>query len=369
MKPKTRADVVIFEGNYPAWPWVIRDSQDRLLCGFREDGLADRKEGGHHYSPVGRAMLTISDDNVKTWSSPTIAIDNPNYDDTGLSIVELPDRSLLASYGSRLSDSRYCQAWVTSSLDGGQTWLPSIKISVHQNTLVRGAPVPLSNGDILVPIYGSTHSRLGDVSMTAISSDGGKTWAEGYIPNTTSGKLNEWVALEVEPGRLIGLHRDEHEHTLGFFWQTESQDWGRTWTKPVQTNVRSTVSASPPHLGIHGAKVVLTYSDARMHSVSMVTAADQNYSRWDIENRVACYQYRSDGKRIADASYPCSVPTGPHQRLVVDYEIESSSESEWLAALPINHRPLAAARDYSIDKERKQITGHFVDTPMEWGTA
>ena len=147
---------------------------------------------------------------------------------------------------------------------------------------MRGAPVALTNGDILVPIYRSMYSKLGHVSMTAISADGGKTWHEGYVPNTPGGELNEWVALEVEPGRLIGFHRDEHQQTRGFFWKTESSDWGRTWSDPVLTNVRSTLSASPPHLDLHGQTVVLTYSDARMVSVSMLTTSDPDFLEWDL---------------------------------------------------------------------------------------
>ena len=357
MAIKSQPDQVIFEGNYPAWPWVTRDSLGWLLCTFREDGLAHREDSGHGFSPLGTAMLTFSVDQGKTWSAPDIMVDNPGYDDCCPAIIELPDGTLLASYYSRLSAGGYSQAWVTRSTDRGRSWGPSAKLA-EEDTRVRGAPVALSNGDILVPIYRSMFSRLGHVSMTAISDDGGLTWRTGYVPNTPGGELNEWVALEVEPGRLIGVHRDEHEETRGWFWKTESLDWGRTWSHPVRTNVRSKLSASPPHLDLHGETVVLTYSEARMVSVSMVTTSDPELLEWDLEKRIPCYRYRADGKRIADASYPCSVATGPHRRLIVDYEIESlitpSSEIEI---------------DYGLQKERKQLTGRFIDTPPEWGAA
>jgi hypothetical protein len=84
---------------------------------------------------------------------------------------------------------------------------------------------------------------------------------------------------------------------------------------------------------------VLTYADRRMVSVSMVTTHDPEFRTWDVEHRVACYQYRPDGSPIADASYPVSVAVGEHRRFVVDYEI----------------RP-----------EGKWIAGYFVDLPPEW---
>ena len=353
----SQPDVVIFEGNYPAWPWVTRDSRGRLLCTFREDGLANREDSGHGFSPLGMAMFTFSVDEGKTWSTPGAMVDNPGYDDCCPAIAELPDGTLLASYYSRLSAGGYSQAWVTRSTDGGQSWGPSTKLA-EEDTRVRGAPVALSNGDILVPIYRSMFSRLGHVSMTAISADGGVTWHDGYVPNTRGGELNEWVAREVEPGRLIGLHRDEHEETRGFFWKTESRDWGRTWSHPVRTNVRSTLSASPPHLDLHGKSAVMTYSGERMVSVSMATTSDPDYLVWDLKGSIQCYRYRADGARIADASYPCSVAIGPHRRLIVDYEIESRITPSSDIAV-----------EYALKRERKQLTGHFVNTPSEWGAA
>ncbi len=160
----------------------------------------------------------------------------------------------------------------------------------------------------------------------------------------------------MEPGRVIGLHRDEQETPRGYFWTTESHDWGRTWSAPIRTNVRDARRSSPPQLDFHGDRVVLTYADARMLSVSMVSTTDPGYTRWDVRGRVACFQYRADGRPIADASYPCSVAVGPHRRLIIDYEIESLITPDATHVI-----------DYAMDAERKQITGHFVDTPPAWG--
>lgn len=113
--------MVIFEGNYPAWPWLTGDSSGRLLWTFREDGLTRREDSGHFYSPLGTSMLVVSGDGGRTWSPPCVMVDNPGHDDACAGIVELPDGALLASYYSRLTAGGSSQAWVTRSVDGGET--------------------------------------------------------------------------------------------------------------------------------------------------------------------------------------------------------------------------------------------------------
>ena len=355
MTINSKADVVIFEGNYPAWPCVARDAQGRLYCVFREDGLAGRTDSGHGFSPVGVLYVACSDDDGRTWSTPRVAVDNEGYDDVGVGLTVMPDGSMLISYYSRFSAGGYSQAWVTRSTDGGLTWGPSIPTS-EEDTRARGAPLAMSNGQILVPIYRSMFSKEGHQAIAAISEDGGRTWRNYLVPNTPAEEMNEWAVLEVEPGRIIGLHRDEEEQTRGYFWKTESRDWGRTWSGPARTNVCDTRSSSPPQLDFHGNRVVLTYADERMVSVSMVSTEDPDFVHWEVDRRVPCYRYRPDGRAIADASYPCSVAVGPYRRFVVDYEIES------LITPDRNH-----VIDYDLGAERKQITGHYVDTPPEWG--
>lgn len=353
---KSAADVVIFAGNYPAWPGVTRSGNGKLYCVFREDGLADRKDTGHGYSPLGKVLISCSEDGGQTWSAAGVVADNEGYDDVGVGICALPDQTLLVSYYSRFSAGGYSQAWVTRSADGGLSWSPSVPTS-EEDSRARAAPLALSNGEILVPIYRSMFSAQGHQSIAAVSGDGGCSWQNVFVPNAPGGELNEWAVLEVEPGRIIGLHRDECESTRGCFWKTESQDWGRTWSAPLRTNVRDARrSSSPPQLDFHGGRVVLTYADARMVSVSMVSTTDADFVRWDLHERVPCYQYRADGRAIADASYPCSVAVGKRRRLVVDYEIES------LITPDADH-----VIDYELAAERKEITGYFVDTPAAWG--
>ncbi|MBN1417283.1 MAG: exo-alpha-sialidase [Planctomycetes bacterium] len=324
---KSRPDVVIHEGGYPGWPWVARDREGRLSCVFRDDSV-------HGFSPTGKVCFTRSDDGGRTWIPARTIVDGPDVDDRNAAIGVLPDGSLLVCYNTYSREGR-SQARLMRSRDAGGTWEPSIALS-QEDTRTRSAPIALASGDILVPIYRAP----GNGSVAAISGDGGRTWRAVSLPDGEGYVGDEWDVLEVEPRRLIGIHRNNHKETDGTFWKTESTDGGRTWKKPVRTNIASARHPSPPNIGLHGEAVVLTYADRRMVSVSMVTTKDPAFIRWDIDRRLPCYLYRPGGEPIADGSYPCSVQVSPTRRLIVDYEISADG---------------------------KRITGHFIDVPPAWG--
>jgi len=321
---KSRPDVILHRGGYPGWPWVTRTAKG-LVCVFRDDGV-------HGFSPTGRIMWTFSQDDGKTWTPARVVVDQPEVDDRNAAVVELPDGALMVPYNTYTED-HVSQAMVTASKDGGATWARPWPIA-ELDARTRSAPISLTSGDLLLPIY----KAPGNGSIAARSADGGKSWTLVRVPDIGAFVGDEWDLLEVEPGRVVGIIRDNGIRD-GYFWKTESRDGGRTWQTPERTNVRDARSTSPAHLDFHGATPVLTYADRRMVSVSMATTDDADFLRWDVEGRLPCYQYRPDGEPIADASYPVSVAVGEHRRLIVDYEI----------------RP-----------EGKWIAGYFVDLPDHW---
>jgi len=323
---KSKPDVILHRGGYPGWPWVAPAREGRLVCVFRDDGI-------HGFSPSGKVMFTTSSDQGRTWTPARAIVDEPEVDDRNAAVVELPDGTLMVPYNTYTKD-RVSQCMVTCSRDDGATWTRPRPIA-ELDARTRGAPIALGSGDVLIPIYRAP----GNGSIAARSADGGKTWELSHVQNTEGFIGDEWVVVEVEKGRIVGIIRENGTRD-GYFWKTESRDGGRTWDVPVKTNVRDARSTSPPHLDLHGKTPVLTYADRRMVSVSMVTTDDTDFRRWDVEGRLPCYQYRPDGQPIADASYPVSVAVGPKRRFIVDYEI----------------RP-----------EGKWIAGYFVDLPEEWG--
>ena len=326
---KSQPDVVIYRGSYPGWPWVAAGSDGTLYCVFREGTV-------HGYSAEGKAMLSKSTDHGRTWSAAQVIIDVPENDDRNVAIVELPNRDLLVTYNT-YSRTGQCEAMAIRSSDQGKTWRTPRPVG-RQSTRTKSAAVALAGGAILLPFYSEGPGAV-RCSLAGLSADGGDHWQIVEVPNADGFVGDEWDVLEVTPGRLIGLVRNEHPKSGGTFWKTESRDGGRTWAAARPTNVRSDRHRSPPQLARQGGTPTLIYSDRRMVSVCAARSSDPEFLRWDTEHRVRCYVYNRDESPIRDGSYPVSAGVGGNRRLVVDYEIRN---------------------------DRRQIAGYFVDFPAGW---
>lgn len=336
-------------GSYPAWPWVTRAAAGRLVCVFR-GGLR------HNHKPPPylpeQVMFTDSADEGRTWSPARVLAGSAEEFCRNAAIGCLPDGSLLLVYGAFRPASETVAAKAICSSDGGQTW--NEPVTIAQDCGTRAAPVAISTGDLLVPMYGPAHgdpaeggqARPGKV-IAARSADSGRTWEMHEVPNPESLLEDEWDLCEVEKGRIIGItHFRQQAH--GCYFKTESRDGGRTWDVPVSTNVAQADPAiwpgrngGPPQIDMHGRTPVLTYADHRLLSVSMVATNDPEMRIWDVDNQLNCYRYPEE---ISDGGYPCSVAVGKRRRFVVDYEIRAGNtvDGRWIA-------------------------GYFLDLPEGWG--
>jgi photosystem II stability/assembly factor-like uncharacterized protein len=323
---KSEADVVVYNGTYPGWPWIADSADGTLYCVFREGTE-------HGYSATGHAMITRSEDNGRTWSKATIIVDEPEVDDRNVAVAELNGGDLLVTYNT-YSAAKESQAMTIRSADGGRTWSQPRPLD-RMNTRTRSAVVTLENGTLVLPYYVAP----GNGSLAAISEDGGRRWKTFVVPDAEGFVGDEWDVLEVEPDRLIGIHRNSHPKGDGTFWKTESRDGGRKWSVPKPTNIRDRRSRSPAQITMHGETPTVIYADRRMVSVSAVRTTDPDFLKWDLEGRLPCYLYKADETAIADASYPVSAPVGPNRRLIVDYEIR---------------------------KTTKRVAGYFVTFPADW---
>lgn len=323
---KSKPDVIIFEGAYPGWPWVAKGADGTLHCVFREGTQ-------HEFSSSGQALLCQSRDGGKTWSKPAVVVDNPGVDDRNVAITSMANGGLLVVFNT-YTEARESLAMSVLSDDGGTRWGNARPIG-EPNTRTKSAPIVLADGSLLLPYYVAP----GNGSLAARSADHGQTWTTVRVPDTEGFVGDEWDLLEVSPGRVVGIIRNSHPKTDGFFWVTESRDGGRTWSAPKKTNAQSQRAPSPAQLCFHNRTPTLLYADRRMVSVSAAKSSDPGFVRWDVEHRLPCYFYNADESPIQDGSYPVSVQTGPRERLIVDYEIRPGT---------------------------KRITGYFVTLPEAW---
>lgn len=323
---KSTPDVVIYEGTYPGWPWINTDADGTLYCSFRE-GVE------HGFSATGKIMLSISRDHGQTWSVARTVIDEPDVDDRNVAIEQLRDGRLFLVYNTYTKDLK-SQTMGAFSSDGGETWSTPASVGLAE-TRTRAAAVELSDGSILLPYYRAP----GDQSLAARSTDGGTTWTTAEIENADLFVGDEWDALEVSPGRIIGIIRNSAKGADGSFWVSESHDFGQTWSPARRTNLVSERYPSPAEITMQNGKATVIYPNRRMESVAAATTSDPTFTTWDVEKQLPCYRYGPEGTVIPDGSYLSSVSIAPDRRLLVDYEIREDS---------------------------KRITGYFVDFPKDW---
>jgi hypothetical protein len=286
------------------------------------------------YSATGRVLHTQSFDSGITWSPAKIIVDMPEVDDRNVAIEEIDPGTLLVSYNTYTKD-RISEAMTVVSRDGGETWEEPKSVGVP-DTRTRASVEVLSNGTLLLPLY----LDPGDAAVAAISDNRGESWEAVRIPNSEGCMGDEWDLLEMEPGTLVGISRNNIGGSDGFFWQTKSKDFGKTWSPLVKTNVQSRNHPAPAQLFLQDGVPTMIYPDRRMVSVSVVRSFDPDLIEWDIENRLPLYLYNPDESKIPDGSYAVSAPLGENRRLVVDYEIR---------------------------EETKRIAGYFVEFPEDWG--
>lgn len=328
---KSKPDVVIYEGSYPGWPWIAAGADGTLYCVFR-DGKA------HGFSAEGRALITKSSDHGKTWSPATVIVDEPGVDDRNVAIVELPNRELLVTYNTYARGSNnkmISQVMSIRSADGGKTW-GTPQVGPVPNSQSKSAAVVLKDGSIVWPFYIAPKNG----AVAAVSKDLGKTWTVARIPESSAFTGDEWDLAETAPGHLLAIMRNANHSKPAALCCSESRDGGLTWSTPKSTNL-TTGKFAPGQIFLQGVNRTPTviYPDRRMISVSAVKTDDPARLKWAVDSLLPCYLYNADQSPIPDGSYAVSAPTGPHQRLVVDYEI----------------RP-----------KTKRITGYFVDFPADW---
>ena len=307
---KSAPDAVIFRGDYPGWPWVAATPSRRIVCTWREGRV-------HEFSAEGRLMLSTSDDAGATWSTPRVFFDTPDVDDRNVAVLCLSDDDWLVSFNT-LTETGASRTCTLRTADAGRTWSQPATVC-DRDARTRAAVVRLRSGALLLPFY----QGGGEQALVGLSRDDGGSWQIVEVPNAPGFLGDEWDALELADGRLVGLFRNNAPPATpadrGWLYAAESRDGGLAWSVPQRTNLRDRRATSPPQLFLHQGRPAALYDDRRFESVSVAATDDPQLLRWNAAPARVCYQYRADGQPIRDGGYPSSVPIGADRRLVVDY--------------------------------------------------
>ncbi len=329
-----------------------------------------RRKYRTHIDPTSKPVLLRSHDGGNTWdpSTKTTIAAGKNEAINDPSIRQLRDGTLIVNFfkwhcGSEeevpadhpwvrgLDGEHYAWtvgSYTTRSFDGGQTWEEPAKVPAPTGdaTAVSDPIIQISNGDLMIPLYGS---YLGEWqrAFTMRSSDGGGTWEDpvtvAYDP-LGHFLFDEPSLLYLPSGKLICMLRvDRHlEEEYGYYlYQAESNDLGKTWTTPTKT----TIWGHPPHLlHLQSGSILCVYGYRRPPYGIRACLSHDDGKTWDIQNELIL---RSDGID-RDVGYPTSVQLADGTIFTVWYLCEadaSMGEAEVVSTQVntffSNDRPLA----------------------------
>jgi predicted neuraminidase len=174
------------------------------------------------------------------WSDPVRLSDDATRSEQNPILFPAPDGKLWLLWTAQVSgnqDTAIVRRRISDN--NGRNWGPIETLFDTVGTsgvFVRQPPAVLDNGDWLLPIW-YCHGRSGekwvgsyDTSAVRISSDGGKSWQEYQVPNST-GCVHMDIS-QLPDGSLLALYRSRWADNI---YSSRSTDRGHTWSAPEAT--------------------------------------------------------------------------------------------------------------------------------------
>jgi predicted neuraminidase len=224
----------------------------------------------------------------KDWSLPEVIADTPDRGEGNPVVWQAPDGLVWLFYVNRYGDT-WSNARVKAKIskDGAQTWSDSFMLNSEEGSMVRGQPVPLNDGDFLLPMYhetGEDRERTAEDTCSYFLrySPKTKTWTETNRIRSSMGNLQA-QAVQMTDDYLIAYIRrggnflpTDHGYTL----RSESRDGGRTWSDAVETEFLNPNSAVD-FIKLKNGHLLLVYNDNMNErtplTVAISTDGDKTY--------------------------------------------------------------------------------------------
>ena len=173
-----------------------------------------------------------------SWSAPVRLSDDASRSEQNPILFAAPGGRLWLLWTAQISgnqDTAIVRRRI--STDNGRSWGPIEMLFDtvgSSGVFVRQPPEILDNGDWVLPIF-YCNGRPGekwvgsyDTSAVRISSDGGETWQEYAVPDST-GCVHMDVS-QLRDGSLLALFRSRWADSI---YSSRSTDRGRTWSAPA----------------------------------------------------------------------------------------------------------------------------------------
>ncbi len=331
-KPETIMSNPHSRHSYFAWPTVSLLQNGTIAVGasgFRIE----------HVCPFGKAVISYSCDNGKTYTPPAPVIDTP-LDDRDAGICTFGKSGMIfTSFNNTAEmqrgynqDNEYAQSYInTITKEEEDKYLgANFRISkdlgitfgeIHHSPVTSPhGPTELKDGTILWAGNNFNDVQSG-IEVHKLNPENGETEFLGKI--TTDSKdffLNEPHLIELTDGTLIcHIRADSDNDTVFTVFQSFSYDKGKTWTAPEM--LLDETGGAPPHLILLSSGILLcTYGRRKNPYGIMAMISLDGGNSWEKDIRI--YEnYVTD-----DIGYPSTVELSDGTLLTVFYASETDGK-------------------------------------------
>ncbi len=328
-KPETVMSNPHSRHRYFAWPTVKRLQNGTIAVGasgFRIE----------HVCPFGKAVISYSFDNGKTYTPPAPVIDTP-LDDRDAGICTFGESGMIfTSFNNTAEfqrtcnrDNAYAQSYIDTIIkEDEEKYLGSLfRISndcgitfgkIHHSPVTSPhGPTELKDGTILWA--GNNFNDVhGGIEVHKLNPENGETELLGKI--TIDNKeifLNEPHLIELPDGTLICHIRAENDkETVFTVFQSFSYDRGKNWTAPEM--LLDETGGAPPHLIMLSSGILLcTYGRRKKTYGIMAMVSLDGGKSWKKDLRLY------EAAESDDLGYPSTIEFDDGTLLTVFYATDS----------------------------------------------
>ncbi|OQX62993.1 MAG: hypothetical protein B5M55_07530 [Desulfococcus sp. 4484_242] len=284
------------------------------ICELRQGGLAaawygGSREGGRDVS----IFFSTKGPDEARWSRPQVVVDRASAcRDLSRYVKKVGNPVLFSDAGGRLwliYVTITVGGWSGSSLnmtwsdDGGETWSRSRRLTLSPffniSELVRGRPVPMSNGGFAVPIY---HECLGYFPeiLWLRSGEGGTEVCLKKSRMAAGGSFFQPSMVTFGPSHAVALYRSRGPARV--IGRAITGDAGATWSRPEILSLPNPDSAVDALL-LSDQRMLLAFNDSPAVRENLGLAVSRDLGRhW---TRAATIESAPE----AEFSYPYMIRT------------------------------------------------------------
>lgn len=270
------------------------------------------------------------------WTRPEIIADTPNRSE-GIGVVwQQPAGPVwlfyVVRYGATWSESVIQYKY---SNDGAMTWTDSELLSFRKGLMVRSKPIPLPDGDFILPIYHEVGSDTEYVdaesaSLFARYCKTTRAWTLSNEVNSRIGNIQPSAVL-IDENTLLAYCRRGGGYgprADGYIVKTESHDGGVTWSRGEDTPFPNP-NAAIDLLKLRNGHLVLAYNHSNDGSRNPLyfRVSTDNGKTWPTARKMVDQPEEEQYPYLIQASDGCihCVFTS-HGRSIINHFVVSESE-------------------------------------------